>query len=47
MHANVTRNHRCKEMDALMAEVDAYLDARNSQKTASPLLRAAPARREA
>ncbi|WP_167594370.1 hypothetical protein [Corallococcus coralloides] len=43
-HANVTRNHRCKKMEALLAEVDAYLDTRNSQKTASPLLRAAPAR---
>ncbi|AFE05853.1 IS630 family transposase [Corallococcus coralloides DSM 2259] len=47
VHANVTRNHRCKKMEALMAEVDAYLDARNSQKTASPILRAAPARRAA
>ncbi|WP_375742248.1 IS630 family transposase [Corallococcus interemptor] len=47
VHANVTRSHRCKKMEALMAEVDAYLDARNSQKTASPLLRAEPARRAA
>jgi transposase len=47
VHANVTRNHRCKKMQALMAEVDAYLEARNVQRTASPMLRAAPARRAA
>ncbi|WP_439099281.1 IS630 family transposase [Corallococcus exercitus] len=47
VHANVTRNHRCKKMESLMTEVDAYLDARNAQRTASPLLRAASARRAA
>ena len=47
VHANVTRNHRCKKMEALMTEVDAYLDARNTQKSTSPLLRAASARRAA
>ncbi|WP_410520540.1 Mov34/MPN/PAD-1 family protein [Corallococcus exiguus] len=47
VHANVTRNHRCKKMEALMTEVDAYLDARNTQKSASPLLRVASARRAA
>ncbi|WP_233601656.1 IS630 family transposase [Corallococcus sp. AB038B] len=47
VHANVTRNHRCKRIEALMAEVDAYLDARNTRKTASPLLRTAPARHAA
>ncbi|RKH71414.1 IS630 family transposase, partial [Corallococcus sp. AB032C] len=47
VHANVTRNHRCKKMSALMAEVDAYLEARNAQQTSSPLLRVAPSRRAA
>ncbi|RKH13805.1 IS630 family transposase, partial [Corallococcus sp. CA041A] len=42
-----TRNHRCKKMSALMAEVDAYLEARNAQQTSSPLLRVAPSRRAA
>jgi len=47
VYANVTRNHRCKKMAALMAEVDAYLEGRNVQQTASPSLRASPARRAA
>ncbi|NVJ08637.1 transposase [Myxococcus sp. AM001] len=46
-HANVTLNHRCKKMSALMAEVDAYLEARNAQQTASPLLRATTPRHAA
>ena len=29
LHDNVTRNHRCKTMDELMAEVRSYLVARN------------------
>ena len=41
VHANVTRNHRCRSIDALMVEVDSYLDGRNEQHTASPLLRKA------
>ncbi len=47
VYANVTRSHRCKTMQALMAEVDAYLEARNVQQTASPMLRADPTRRAA
>jgi hypothetical protein len=29
LHDDVTRNHRCKGMDGLMAEVRLYLNARN------------------
>lgn len=47
VHANVTRNHRCKTIEMLIAEVDAYLEARNAQQTASPLLRANVSRRAA
>ncbi|WP_368670608.1 IS630 family transposase [Myxococcus sp. AM011] len=47
VHANVTRNHRCKKMEALMFEVDTYLEARNAQATPSPVLRAVTARRAA
>jgi transposase len=47
VHANVTRNHRCRKMEALMGEVDAYLQARNAQSTPSPVLRAVTARRAA
>ncbi|RYZ17877.1 MAG: IS630 family transposase [Myxococcaceae bacterium] len=42
VHADVTRNHRCKKMEALMGEVDAYLEARNAQATSSPVLRTRP-----
>jgi transposase len=34
LHANVTRNHRCADIDELMAEVSAYLTARNARKRA-------------
>jgi len=29
LHANVTRNHRCKSMEELMQQVHAYLRNRN------------------
>ena len=32
LHANVTRNHRCGDMDELMRQVVAYLAARNRRK---------------
>lgn len=34
LHANVTRNHRCGDMDELMRQVVAYLVARNRRKRA-------------
>jgi transposase len=34
LHANVTRNHRCADIDELMAEVSAYLVGRNARKRA-------------
>ena len=34
LHANVTRNHRCGDMDELMKQVVAYLVARNRRKRA-------------
>jgi transposase len=34
LHANVTRNHRCLDMDELMREVTAYLKSRNRRKKA-------------
>jgi transposase len=39
VHANVTRNHRCRNIERLMAEVDAYIQGRNEQLTPSPILR--------
>ncbi|MFP2960199.1 transposase [Myxococcus sp. 1LA] len=39
LHASVTRNHRCKSMDELMENVEAYLQARNDSGEASPALR--------
>ncbi|WP_342378354.1 IS630 family transposase [Myxococcus stipitatus] len=45
LHANVTRNHRCRTMDRLMARVHAYLTARSAQHSASPSLRRADLRR--
>lgn len=42
LHANVTRNHRCGDMDELMRRVVAYLVARNRSKKAD-LQRAAQA----
>jgi transposase len=47
LHANVTRNHRCRTMSRLMDRVHAYLAARNAQRTASPCLRRADLRRAA
>jgi hypothetical protein len=34
-HANVTRNHRCADLDELMAEVSAYPAARNARTRAT------------
>jgi hypothetical protein len=34
LHANVTRNRRCADIDELMAEVSAYLAARNARTRA-------------
>ena len=34
LHANVTRNHRCRDMEELMRRVTAYLVARNRRKRA-------------
>ncbi|GHH04679.1 transposase [Comamonas sp. JC664] len=45
LHANVTRNHRCRTMDQLMVRVHAYLSARNAQHSASPSLRRVDLRR--
>lgn len=39
LHANVTRNHRCRRMDALMRRVHGYLHARNRTGTPSPAVR--------
>lgn len=39
VHANVTRNHRCRTMKELMRRVHAYLAARTAKRTASPFLR--------
>lgn len=30
LHDNVTRNHRCEEMDELMQNVDDYLESRRT-----------------
>ena len=35
LHDNVTRNHTCRDMGGLMAEVTAYLHARNRRKRAA------------
>jgi len=34
LHANVTRNHRCKQMDELTRNVSNYLSARNARTRA-------------
>lgn len=39
LHANVTRNHRCKYLLTLLAYVFAYLDQRNSGSEVKPSLR--------
>jgi len=47
LHANVTRNHRCRTLQKLMRRVHAYLHARNAQRCASPILRKDHLRRAA
>ncbi|MFP2903509.1 IS630 family transposase [Pyxidicoccus sp. 3LFB2] len=47
LHANVTRNHRCRTMARLMDRVHAYLAGRNAQRSASPSLRRGDLRRTA
>ncbi|AGC47887.1 IS630 family transposase [Myxococcus stipitatus DSM 14675] len=47
LHANVTRNHRCRTMDRLIARVHAYHSARTSQRSASPSLHRTDLRRTA
>jgi transposase len=47
VHANVTRNHTCRTMRALMQRVQAYLHARNRQRTPSPPVRRDALRRAA
>ncbi len=47
LHANVTRNHRCRTLRKLMRHVHAYLHARNAQRRASPILRKVHLRRAA
>jgi transposase len=39
LHANVTRNHRCRTIQKRMRRVQGYLLARNAQCRASPTLR--------
>ena len=41
LHANVTRNHRCKSIEELMAHVFAFLRAYNRRTTLNPSLRLA------
>ena len=41
LHANVTRNHRCRTMDELMEEVDVYLAAAQPYPGSIPALRVA------
>lgn len=43
LHANVTRNHRCRTMDELLENVQRYLHAYNDRDTLNPSLRRAPA----
>jgi transposase len=43
LHANVTRNHRCKSMEELMAHVVAFLRAYNRRERLNPSLRPAVA----
>ena len=43
LHANVTRNHRCKSIEDLMAHVFAFLRAYNRRSTLNPSLRLAAA----
>jgi len=41
LHANVTRNHKCKTMDELLRQVQAYLAKRNRQAAAKRKRKAA------
>lgn len=41
LHANVTRNHRCRSMPELLVQVFAYLEARNHRHEVMPSLRRA------
>jgi len=41
LHANVTRNHRCRTMEELMVQVVAFLRAYNQRKKLNPSLRLA------
>jgi len=41
LHANVTRNHQCKTMDALLANVRSFLRAYNDREHLNPSLRRA------
>jgi transposase len=41
LHANVTRNHRCRTMEELMLHVVAFLDAYNRREAENPSLREA------
>src|SRR5574337_424842 len=43
LHANVTRNHRCKSMEELMAHVVAFMRSYNRRKKLNPSLRPAVA----
>jgi transposase len=43
LHANVTRNHRCRTMDELLANVHSFLHAYNQRDTLNPSLRRAVA----
>jgi DDE superfamily endonuclease len=43
LHANVTRNHRCKTIEELMVQVVAFMRAYNQHKKLNPSLRPAAA----
>ena len=46
LHANVTRNHRCKSMEELMVHVIAFMRGYNRREKLNPSLRIAPPVRE-
>jgi transposase len=41
LHANVTRNHRCRTIEQLMAQVVAFLRAFNQRRKLNPSLKLA------
>ena len=41
LHANVTRNHRCRTIEELMVQVAAFLRAYNQRKKLNPSLKLA------